>query len=266
MLSNAPLPSLPPSLRKAKRSAASSSSGGRERRSSKRQRNPERRPEPLQQDDDGVQGSHQVQKLIRHYRPIVDPEDYVIPFKQVSSLKELIDRHIDFLEMVNRIYRCIHCGLNYKATINYQFYECSFHPGIPIFDSEKGASFYTCCDTEYPDRGLGCMPCMHSRNEKARERIVHTREPLFLSEELVDAALAEGGVFAAGEPTPAMIYMALMSKSTPYSLPDQFTFAVRKEMISHRKDGRCYFPTSLFTAPPHNTTSTTRTKRSLLAN
>jgi len=258
MLSNASLPSLPPALQKAKRSADSSS----KKSSSKRQKRSRKSQKKSIQSDEG-QASKQINKLTRRYQPIIQPEDYVVPFKQNSTLHELFAKYAPFIEMLNRIYCCTHCGISYKSITNFRYYGCAFHPGITEFDSIDGVIRYTCCGAKYPDRGLGCTPCMHSRNSKGRERIVHDRNPVCLPEELVDVALEEGGAIFAGHPTDAQRYMARMSKTTPYYLPEQFVFTVCQEMISYREDGKCCFQTSLFALQkPHATSQ--RHRRSLL--
>ena len=266
MLSDAYLPELPAHLRKAKRKAE-----GGKRRKKRRFEPPQRTIVQEEEEEDGKkeeeeegQISHQLDHIKRSYNPIVHPDDYVIPFKQLSTRKELIEKNIRSIEMVNRLYRCVHCGFAYSNLTNFTRYACLMHPGILRFDSREGISRYTCCKLPSTDAGLGCLPCIHSRNAKSRDKIIHTQDKLMLDEELVNAALESGGAFYAGETTDAMHFLAFMSRKTsePYDIPDHLIFAVDKEMLTVNTQGYYFIPTKLLTFK--HPTVVTRPSRSIL--
>lgn len=246
MLADSSLPELPPALRRAKRAAASAAASS----SSKKQRR-------------ATQPSHQIPTLGRLTQPIVNPDDYIIPFKQASAVKELVIKHQRYLESLNRIYRCFHCGLNYKAINNFQHYGCRMHPGIAKFDPTTGTTHYTCCYRKFSDPDIGCTPCMHSRDARGRKQIVRRQIVLFLAEELVDAAIEEGGSFECGTPDETMIYLSYMSKEPHYDLPKQFIFTCNPTMISRRENQLCYFP-SVITTPYTPQARAPRKRRSIL--
>ena len=207
--------------------------------------------------------STQISKLVRTHRPIINPLDYVVPFKQTSSIRELLDRYSYYIESMNRIYQCSHCGLSYRSIENYKWYGCSMHPGIPIFDCSTGKQQYTCCGKEYNDRGLGCVPCMHSRSVTSRKKIVLEKQLVYLPEELVDAAIAGNGCIFAGKPTSVMLSLAYMSSSPHYTLPEAFFIELNPQFIIMREAEKCYFSTNLMSQ--HRKSNATRgAQRSVL--
>lgn len=189
--------------------------------------------------------SAQIDKLVRTHRPIINSSDYVVPFRQTSSTRELLDRYSLYIESMNRIYPCSHCGISYRPIQNYKWYGCSMHPGIPIFDCVTGMQHYTCCGKEYSDRSTGCVPCMHSRSVTSRKKIVVEKQLVYLPEELVDAVNEKGGYMFAGKPTSVMRSLAYMSSAPPYTLPGKFHIEVNPQFIVMRENNRCYFSTNL---------------------